>query len=523
MPEPTTPPPVGLDALPLFRPVPSYLQTLMRAPLTTINPARRTPTPPVQQPTTPGVRPAATRHSAQVDWRLVRSMRSEAAEQLATSLAERPDLDEQAQQERAKSMILDLLRSHDTDAGFSGRRTFSPGELQQLQQAIFDSLYGLGRLQPLVDDDDVENISILGCDNVWLLKSDGRIVRGPAVADSDEELIADIQFLASRSGTSDREFSRAKPILDKRLAGGQRLAATAWVCPRPLVSIRIHRIRDVGLDDLVANGTLDDNVASLLKAAVRAGKSIVVTGDRGSGKTVLLRALAAEFHPSEGIIVIETESELMLEELPHRHQQVWPLEARQGGTEKAADGTRIGEITVSDLLYRAQRLPPNRIIVGEVRGSEVIAMLQAMQAGAGSMSTTHAYSASAAVDRLVTMAMDSGRVSEEFAQRQVASHIDLIVHISFDATQALNQALADTNAGMHIDDAGLQRRHRRYVTDVIALELGDRGATSRGHSETQVYLPGPDGTVLSGNLPEGLRQDLVAAGFDEDTYNRRRR
>lgn len=508
MPEPTTPPPVALDALPLFRPVPPLLQTSH-------------PTSPPPQRTAP---PAAGGHRAQrpapppppadeVDWRLVRAMRSEAAEQLAASLAARPDLDEAAQQERARAMILDLLRSHDTDAGISGRRTFSPAELRQLQQAIFDSLYGLGRLQPLVDDDDVENISAVGCDNVWLVKSNGSLVRGPSIAESDDELITDIQFLTSRAGTSAREFSRAKPIVDTRLVGGQRLAARAWITPRPVLSIRLHRLRDIDLAYLVDNGTLDATVASLLRAAVRAGKSIVITGDRGSGKTLMVRACAAELHPSEWISVVESEAELMLEELPQRHHHVFAQEARKSNSEYTG-GSQNWALSPSDLIQSAQRLPANRIIVGEVRsGPEVIAMLEAMQAGNGTISTTHASSASAGIDRLATLATDGGRVTHTYAQQQVAQHIALIVHISFTSHIVDDNTTGDP-------DTGTRRRHTRSVTDVIALEAGDRGTSDRGHAETRVFLPGPNGEIVAGALPEGLRRDLVAAGFDEDTYNR---
>ena len=151
-------------------------------------------------------------------------------------------------------MILDLLRGHSTDAALTGRKTFEAGEQELLAQAIYDSLYGLGRLQPLVDNPKVENISITGYDTVYLLLNDGQKVRVAPVADSDEELIADIQFLAARG---DREFSRAEPNLDLTLPGGERLAATAWVSSRPLVSIRRHPLRDIDVAQLVESETAD--------------------------------------------------------------------------------------------------------------------------------------------------------------------------------------------------------------------------------------------------------------------------
>jgi len=460
---------------------------------------------PAPRPRTPGSTPndTAIRDATQVDWRLVRSLRTQAADLLTDSLAQRPDLDEAAQQQQARQMILDLLRGHSTEAALTGRQTFEAGEQELLAQAIYDSLYGLGRLQPLVDNPKVENISVTGCDRVHLLLDNGQKQRVADVADSDEELIADIQFLAARG---DREFSRAEPNLDLTLPGGERLAATAWVSPRPLVSIRRNPLRDVVMDDLVENGTIDPLVASFLQAAVRTNKAIVVTGDRGAGKTTTLRALCSVFDPSEAICTIETEYELLLDQLPHRHHEVWSMEARPGGGERGANGRRAGEITVDDLLYRAMRFPANRLLVGEVRGKEITTMFKAMQAGAGSMSTTHSYAAHAGIDRLVTMAMNDGKLTAEFAARQVATHIDLMVHISTDAATA---------AGHNGGPVGANRRH---IADVIALELGE-GKQIVG--TTRVFRPGPDGRARPDILPDWL-DDLAAAGFDRDTFNQRR-
>ncbi len=162
---------------------------------------------------------------------------------------------------------------------------------------MFDALFGLGRLQPLVDDPSVENITILGFDEVWLEHGDGRLERGPSVADSDQDLIDFLVFLGSRSEVNARQFSEANPRLHLRLDGGARLAATAWVTPRPSVVVRRHRMRDVTLSDLVAKGSLSEVAASFLAAAVRARKSIVVAGPQGAGKTTMVRALCAEIGP----------------------------------------------------------------------------------------------------------------------------------------------------------------------------------------------------------------------------------
>jgi len=468
--------------------------------------AAKDPRRPAPRPRNPATPPNDTgvRDATQVDWRLVRSLRTQAADLLTDSLAQRPDLDEAAQQQQARQMILDLLRGHSTEAALTGRQTFEAGEQELLAQAIYDSLYGLGRLQPLVDNPNVENISVTGHDTVHLLLSDGQKQRVAPVADSDEELIADIQFLAARG---DREFSRAEPNLDLTLPGGERLAATAWVSSRPLVSIRRHPLRDIEVADLIDSDTADPLVASLLTAAVRTNKAIVFTGDRGAGKTTTLRAFCSVFDPSEAICTIETEYELMLHQLPHRHHEVFNMEARPGGGERGANGRRAGEITMDDLLYRAMRFPANRIIVGEVRGKEITTMFKAMQAGAGSMSTTHSYNAYAAIDRLVTMAMSDGDLPVEFAQRQVATHIDLIVHISTNVTTVPGQ-----------NGAPSRRQHRRHIADVIALELGEGNQIV---ATTRVFRPGPDGRAQPDTLPDWL-DDLAAAGFDRDTFNQRR-
>lgn len=512
-----------LTSLPLFTPLPKALQ---RPPRPAPSPAAAAPSPtpplpPAGEEFRRGFTPPAAKTpppTSDVDWRLVRSLRGQAAEQLARTITDRPDLDAEAQQEQAKQMILDLLRSHDSDAGYTGRQTFAAGELARLQQAVFDSLYGLGRIEPLVATSGVENVTIIGNERSFLLMQDGQIVRGAAAADSDAELIADIQFLASQGGN--REFSRAMPHLDMRLPGKQRLAADMEISHRPMASIRVHRLVDVDLDDLVNNGTLTPVVADFLKAAVRAGLSIIVTGDRGSGKSVMVRALAAEWHPTEPITTIESEFELGLHEMPHRHHQVHAFESRPGSSEKAADGTRVGAITLDDEVPMTMRYTPNKLIVGEVRGPEIIAMFQFLQASTGSMSTTHARTASAGVDRLVTMAMNHGKNTEEWALRQVVMNIDLIVHINFDAYAVIDRLEAKLNAGQaNPDDAGLHRRHKRSVTDIIALDIGDRSNERRGHSEEKVFYAGRDKQLRAGNIPESLRGRLEDAGFDFDAYN----
>ena len=167
-----------------------------------------------------------------IDWGLVAAFRSQASEQLSAAVGQGGVSGIEEQRALGQAIIVELLQSEAAEAMSAGRASFSMVQQEQMAAAIFDALFGLGRLQPLVDDESVENIEIYGCDNVLLEHSDGTLTEGPAVAESDEELVEFLTFLGSRSGTG-RPFSQAQPRLHMRLEGGARLAATAWVTPSP--------------------------------------------------------------------------------------------------------------------------------------------------------------------------------------------------------------------------------------------------------------------------------------------------
>jgi hypothetical protein len=174
----------------------------------------------------------------EIDWALVRAFRQQVADRLAKEVERRDGLSEQAQRELGRALITEALREHTGAMLTGGREVFGPDQETRLAGAMFDAMFGLGRLQPLVDDPDVENIEITGCDDVWLQYADGRLERGPAVAESDEDLIADLQFLAAHGGNGERPFSAAHPTLDLQLHDGSRLAAMAWTASRPTPSTR---------------------------------------------------------------------------------------------------------------------------------------------------------------------------------------------------------------------------------------------------------------------------------------------
>ena len=430
-----------------------------------------------------------------VDWVLAAALRAQASEQLSQAVAaESGRLDKAAQEELGRSIVLDLIESTVADRVNAGSTALPAAEQAALARAVFDSLFRLGRLQPLVDDDRVENIIITGHDNVLLELTDGSLIDGPPVADSDDELIDFLVFLGSRSEVNARGFSEAQPRLHLRLDGGSRLAAAAWVTPRPSVVIRRHRLMEVTLDDLVARQMLTPVAASFLRAAVRARKSIVVSGSQGAGKTTMVRALCAEIDPLEAIGTFETEYELHLHELRDRHRIVHPWEARPGSGERGPDGRQAGEFTLDEALVDSFRFNLSRQIVGEVRGQEVWAMIKAMESGTGSISTTHASDAVAAIRKLVTCAMEAGsHVTYSLAASKLASTIDVIVHLDLRT----------------VNEGGRSIRWRR-VAEIIALDPGER---ETGYATTHVFAPDHDGTAVPAVLPDEYRA-LAAYGFD---------
>lgn len=437
--------------------------------------------------------------SRNIDWALVASLRSLASEQLSQAVAaESHALDRRAQEELGRSIVLDLIEAAMADAVDAGDPSWNQDHQDAVARAVFDSLFRLGRLQPLVDDDRVENIIICGHDNVTLDLVDGSQVPGPPVAESDQELIDFLVFLASRSEVNARGFSEAQPRLHLRLDDGSRLAAAAWVMPRPSVVIRRHRLMEVTLEDLVRRDMLTPVAASFLRAAVRARKSIVVAGAQGTGKTTLVRALCGEIDPSEAIGTFETEYELHLHLLPERHPIVHPWEARPGSGERGLDGRQAGEFTLDEALVDSFRFNLSRQIVGEVRGKEIWAMIKAMESGTGSISTTHASDAVAAVRKLVTCAMEAGpHVTQELATSKLAATVDLIVQLSLE-TETRN---------------GNSHRTRR-VAEVIALAPGER---ETGYATTHVFAPDRTGTAVPAVLPDDYRA-LAKHGFDLGAY-----
>lgn len=440
--------------------------------------------------------PAPGESSVQVDWQQVAVFRAQASERLVQELGEDRGKNLDAEKEVGREIIRKILDDAVADKLHDGEAAWSSAEQEALAKAIFDALFGLGRLQPLVDDDDVENIIISGAENVWVETTSGELIRKNPVASSDKELLDELAFIATRSESNARTFTSAHPRLHMRLDGGSRLAAAAWVTARPSVVIRRHRLRQISLEDLVARDMITPVMASFLGAAIRARKSVVVAGPQGAGKTTMVRALCAQIPRHEAIGTFETEFELHLHELPEVHEIVHAWEARPGSGEVGPDGRAAGEFGLDEALYDSFRFNLSRQIVGEVRGAEVWAMIKAMESGAGSISTTHAADGEAAVRKLVTCAMEAGaHVTRELATSKLAETIDLIVQVTLQTT----------------DEGDGRWRRRRWASEIVHVAPGEQ---VKGYSTTHVFKPNPGGgPAIPGTLPDELRE-LEQHGFD---------
>jgi Flp pilus assembly CpaF family ATPase len=424
-----------------------------------------------------------------VDWAVVGQLRAAVAARLQAERgrSDRAGLSGQDERMLAAALVGEEIERWAVARAAAGLPALGRAAERALAEAVTAALFGLGRLQPLLDREDVENILIEGHDKVTLQLAGGREEPAGPIAGSDAELVELLAGWAARAGQTGREFSPAQPMLNLRLPGGgplgARLAAVMEVTPRPRVAIRRHRLTHVNLDDLAGLGTVSRPLAEFLRAAVRAGLNMVVSGAPAVGKTTLLRALAAEIPAGEHVVTVEAEYELGLRIL-HPDRLVTPMETRQANAEGA------GEIDLHALLTQALRHSPSRVLVGEVRGGEVTALLLALSNGAaGGMCTLHAASAAAVLTRIAQLALLSRPpLPAEAAWRFTADAVDLIVHLDRDHTG-------------------------RYVSEV--LEVG--GVGDAGLPDTTLLF-GPresEGRAAPACTPSvRLRRRLTRAGFD---------
>ena len=307
-----------------------------------------------------------------------------------------------------------------------GRSVLTVFDEVEITSAAIAQVLGLGRLQPLLEDDEISDIHVRGNSVVWVkLRNGEREMREPIV-ETDDELIELVRRAATRLSRQERRFDAGTPELNMQLPDGSRLFATMDVSLRPSLVIRRHRFEISSLKELQLRGMLTPELQEFLGAAVRARRNIVIAGGTGSGKTTLLRALINEIPVFERLVTIEDAYELGLDHFEHLHPDHDSLQSRPANVEGQ------GEITLADLTRMALRMDPDRVIVGEVRGAEAFPMLMAMSQGNnGSMCTMHADSTRSVFPKLAAyVSMASTGLPIDTVNLLLSSALHLVVYIS---------------------------------------------------------------------------------------------
>ena len=288
----------------------------------------------------------------------------------------------------------------------------------QILDWVLADILGYGPLEPLLADNTITEVMVNGHETVYVERY-GKIEKSNVVFEDDEHLMRIIDRIVAPLG---RRVDEASPMVDARLPSGYRVNATIppLSLDGPLLTIRKFAQTPYTAQDLIANGTLTPKLTNFLKACVEARINMVISGGTGTGKTTLLNVVSAFIPESERIVTIEDTAELQL-----KQEHVVRMEKRPPNVEGK------GEVTIRQLVINALRMRPDRIIVGESRGSEALDMLQAMNTGHdGSRTTIHSNSPRDSLRRIETMVLMAGmELPLRAIREQVASAIQLVVHV----------------------------------------------------------------------------------------------
>lgn len=347
-------------------------------------------------------------------------------------------------------------------------------EKVQLRQELFYSVRKLDVLQELIEDESVTEIMVNGPDTIFVERG-GKLSKWHKSFTSGEKLEDVIQQIV---GKCNRVVNESMPIVDARLENGARVNAVIYpvALNGPILTIRRFPEHPITMEKLIELGSLSQECAQFLRRLVQARYSMVIGGGTGSGKTTFLAALS-EFIPcDERIITVEDNAELRIQGI----ENLVRLEAKMANVDGGAS------VTIRELIRTALRMRPDRIIVGEVRGGEAMDMLQALNTGhEGSLSTAHANSSRDMLSRLETMTLMGVELPLEAIRRQIASGVDILVHL------------------------GRMRDKSRKV-----LEITEVCGFEKGEIQTQPLYRWQEGRGLVESAPLLHREKLERAGIE---------
>jgi pilus assembly protein CpaF len=343
------------------------------------------------------------------------------------------------------------------------RAALNRAEYERLLEELLDEVLGLGPIEPLLNDNSIADILVNTHKQVFVERG-GRLERTEIQFKDDRHLTRIIQKIVSAVG---RRVDESQPWVDARLPDGSRVNALLPPCAvdGPLLSIRKFSKMPFNMDRLVENGTITAQLAEVLEIVVRSRINVLISGGTGTGKTTMLNAMSSMISNKERIVTIEDTAELQLQQ-----EHIARMEARPPNMEG------VGEVTQRDLLRNSLRMRPDRIIVGEVRGTEVLDMLQAMNTGHdGSMTTIHANTPRDALTRLEHMTAMSGfDIPVRALRGQIGSAIQVIVQLQRFSDGRRRVVSLQEITGMENEVIAMQEifRFERHGVDVNEQVIG---------------------------------------------------
>jgi pilus assembly protein CpaF len=398
-----------------------------------------------------------------------------------------------SRRQEIREKILTLLDEHLREAGYRLTRH----ERDRLVGALLDDICGLGPLQVLMDDPRVSEVMINQPSQVYV-EREGQITLSDVRFDDTAHLLRVIDRVVSSVG---RHVDEANPYVDARLSDGSRVNVIIppLALKGPSMTVRKFAHSRLGPDDILTLNSATPAMLAFLRAAVRAGFNLVVSGGTGSGKTTLLNILSSYIPSGDRVITCEDAAELQLQQ-PH----VITLESRPANVEGS------GEVSIRDLVRNCLRMRPDRIVVGECRGGEALDMLQAMNTGHdGSMSTVHANSPVEAMSRLETLVMMSGTdLPSRAIREQIASAVHIVVQQQ--RLRGGQRRIVSISEVIGFDEqSGGIRLHELFTFNQLGVSTEGRAIgyhTATGALPTRMERFQKSGEDLPGELFEPARQ-----------------